>query len=137
MLQGHHDGAREKLTQSEAVLHEPGVERAPFMNEFVRPWLALFAYVSDDVDAARATAAETVRIGRARGSRWDESLGEWLLSRVAHRQDNNDDARAHQEASRALSSAPRLPFPLGRSLLGLADLAREGGDLHQTWELAH
>jgi DNA-binding CsgD family transcriptional regulator len=46
--------------------------------------------------------------------------------------------RAHLEASRALSSDPRLPFPLGRSLLGLAEQAKkEDEDLERAWELAH
>lgn len=137
ILQGDHDRARDRLSEAEAVLQGPGLERGPYGNEFVRPWLALSAYASDDLTAARATAAENVRIGRGRGSRWDESLGQWLLGMVALGQNNIDDARAHLEASRALSSAPRFPFPLGRSLLGLAELAREGEDLHQAWELAH
>jgi DNA-binding CsgD family transcriptional regulator len=77
-----------------------------------------------------------VRIGRGVGSRWDEANGEWLLGTLAHGQERHDDARAHLEASRALSTDPRLPWPLGRSLLGLAELAREE-DLEDAWELAH
>jgi DNA-binding CsgD family transcriptional regulator len=104
---------------------------------FVRPWLALSAYASGDLVTARATAAEIVRIGRRRGSLWDESIGEWLLGVLAHGQGCHDVARAHLEASRALSTDPRLPFPLGRSLLGLAELAQEDVDLDEAWELAH
>ena len=104
---------------------------------WVRHWLALSAYASGDLETARATAAEIVRIGRGGGSRWDESIGEWLLGVLAHGQGRHDDARAHLEASRALSTDPRLPFPLGRSLLGLAELAREDEDLDEAWELAH
>jgi DNA-binding CsgD family transcriptional regulator len=78
-----------------------------------------------------------VRIGRGGGSRLDEAIGEWLLGMVARSQKRNDDARAHLEASRALSTDPRLPHTLGRSLLGLADLARENEDLEEAWELAH
>jgi len=133
ILQGDHDRAQDWLSKAQAV---PGLERSPYGDEFLRPWLALSAYASGDLKAARATAATMVRLGRDRGSRWDESLGEWLLGLVAHGQDNNDDARAHLEASRALSTDPRLPFPLGRSLLGLAELAKEAEDLHQAWELA-
>ena len=104
---------------------------------WVRHWLALSAYASGDLEAARATAAEIVRIGRGGGSRWDEAIGEWLLGVLAHGQERHDDARAHLEASRALSTDPRLPFPLGRSLLGLAELAEEDEDLDEAWELAH
>ncbi len=71
------------------------------------------------------------------GSRWDESIGEWLLGVLAYGQQRHDDARAHLAASRALSNDPRLPFPLGRSLLGLAELAREDEELGMAWELAH
>jgi DNA-binding CsgD family transcriptional regulator len=78
-----------------------------------------------------------VRIGRGSGNRWDEAVGEWLLGELAHGQQRPDDARAHLEASRALSTDPRLPFPLGRSLLGLAQLAKEVEDVEHAWELAH
>ena len=53
--------------------------------------------------------------------------GCWACSHTASRR--HDDARAHLEASRALSTDPRLPLPLGRSLLGLAELAKEDEDL--------
>ncbi|MDQ3710016.1 MAG: helix-turn-helix transcriptional regulator, partial [Actinomycetota bacterium] len=43
----------------------------------------------------------------------------------------------HLEVSRALSTDPRLPHTLGRSLLGLAGLTREDEDLEAAWELAH
>jgi DNA-binding CsgD family transcriptional regulator len=82
-------------------------------------------------------AAEIVRIGRGGGSRLDESVGEWLLGVLAHGQQRYDDARAHLEAGRALSTDPRLPQTLGRSLLDLAELAEEDEDLEEAWELAH
>jgi len=105
---------------------------------WLRPWLALSAYASGDLESARATAAEIVRIGRASGSRWDEPIGEWLLGVLAHRQQRDDEARAHLEVSRTLSTDLRLPFPLGRSLLGLAELADEKDeDLAKASELAH
>ncbi len=104
---------------------------------FLRPWLALSAYASRDLETARATAAEIVRIGRRRGSRWDESIGEWLLGVLAHGQGCHDEARAHLETSRAVSTDRRLPFPLGRSSLGLAELARQDENLEEAWELAH
>ncbi len=104
---------------------------------WVRHWLGLSAYASGDLEAALATAEEIVRIGRGGGNRVDEALGEWLLSVVARSQKRHDDARAHLAASRALSTDPRLPHTLGRSLLGLAELARENEDLEEAWELAH
>jgi DNA-binding CsgD family transcriptional regulator len=102
-----------------------------------RHWLGLSAYAAGDLDAARATAEEIVRIGRGGGSRLDEAIGEWLLGMVARSQERHDDARAHLEASRALSTDPRLPHTLGRSLLGLAELATEQEHLEEAWELAH
>ena len=72
-----------------------------------------------------------------RGSRWDEAIGEWLLGVLAHGHGRNAEAGAHLEAGRALSTDPRLPFTLGRSSLGLADLAEEGEDPDKAWELAH
>ena len=137
MLQGDHARAQGWLSKAQTVLGRPGLEGAPYGHEFLRPWLALSAYASGDLETTRATAAEIVRIGGGRGSRWDESLGEWLLGLVALGQNNNDDARAHLEASRTLATDTRLPFPLGRSLLGLAELARHDGDLEKGCELAH
>jgi DNA-binding CsgD family transcriptional regulator len=105
---------------------------------WLRHWLALSAYASGDLEAARATAEEVVRIGRGGGSRLDEAIGEWLLGMVAQSQQRHDDARGHLEASRAVSTDPRVPHTLGRSLLGLAELARDDKDgLDEAWELAH
>jgi hypothetical protein len=56
---------------------------------------------------------------------------------LAHADERDDEARAHLEASRALSADPRLPFPLGRSSLGLAESAKEDEDLENARELAH
>jgi predicted ATPase/DNA-binding CsgD family transcriptional regulator len=136
VLQGDHGQAQDWLSRAQAVLRRPGLEGTE-NDMFVRPWIALSAYASRDLETARVTAAEIVRIGRRRGSRWDESVGEWLLGVVAHGQGRHDDARAHLEASRALSTNPRFPFPLGRSSLGLSELAREDEDLEEAWELAH
>jgi predicted ATPase/DNA-binding CsgD family transcriptional regulator len=136
VLQGAHGQAQDWLSKAQAVLRRPGLEGTEY-DMLVRPWVALSAYASGDMETARATAAEIVRIGRRRGSRWDESIGEWLLGVLAHDQERHDDARAHLETSRALSTDTRLPWPLGRSLLGLAELAEEDEDLEEAWELAH
>jgi predicted ATPase/DNA-binding CsgD family transcriptional regulator len=137
VLQGYHGQAQDWLSRAQAVLRARALGGSQY-EVWVRPWLALSAYVSGDLETARATAAEIVRIGRGGGSRWDEAIGEWLLGVLAHGQQHNDQARAHLEASRALSTGPRLPFTLGRSLLGLAELAKkEDEDLGTAWELAH
>jgi predicted ATPase/DNA-binding CsgD family transcriptional regulator len=136
VLQGNHDQAQDWLSRAQAVLARPGLEGTEY-DMFVRPWLALSAYASRDLQTARATAAEIVRIGRRRGSRWDEAIGEWLLGVLAHGHGRNAEAGAHLEASRALSTDPRLPFTLGRSSLGLAELASQDEDLEDAWELAH
>jgi predicted ATPase/DNA-binding CsgD family transcriptional regulator len=136
LLQGDHGQAQDWLSRAQAVIARPGMEGTEY-DMFVRPWLALSAYAARDLQTARATAAEIVRLGRRRGNRWDESIGEWLLGVLAQGQGRHDEARAHLEASRALSTDPRLPFPQGRSLLGLAELAREEEDLDEAWDLAH
>jgi predicted ATPase/DNA-binding CsgD family transcriptional regulator len=136
VLQGDHRRAQEWLSRAQAVLRSRALEGSQYDLAF-RHWLALSAYASGDLETARATAAEIVRTGRGGGSRWDESVGEWLLGVLAHGQQRYDDARAHFQASRALSTDPRLPWPLGRSLLGLAELAEEDEDLEGAWELAH
>lgn len=136
ILQGDHDRAQEWLSRAQTVLRSRALEGSQY-DLALRHWLALSAYASGDLDTARAAAAQIVRIGRGGGSRLDESIGEWLLGVLAHDQGRHDDARAHLEASRALSTDPRLPWPLGRSLLGLAELAEADEDHEEAWELAH
>ncbi len=136
VLQGDHGRARDWLSRAQAVLRRRALEGSQY-DLALRHWLALSAYASGDLETARTTAAEIVRIGRGGGSRWDQSVGEWLLGVLAHGQERHEEARAHLEASRALSTDPRLPWPLGRSLLGLAELAEEDEDLGTAWELAH
>ena len=136
VLQGDHRQARDQLARARAVLRERGLEGSHYQM-WLRPWLALSAEASGDLETARGTAAEMVRIGRRSGDRWEEAFGSWLLGALAHRQQRHEDARTHLEASRALSSDPRLPLPLGRSTLGLAVLAEQDGDLDTAWELAH
>ncbi len=134
VLQGDHGQAQDWLSKAQAVLRPGGLTH---YGMWLRHWLALSAYASGDLDTARATAEEIVRIGRAGGSRMDEAMGEWLLGMIAQCQNSHDDARAHLEASRVLSTDPRLPHTLGRSLLGLASLARQDEDVEKAWELAH
>jgi predicted ATPase/DNA-binding CsgD family transcriptional regulator len=135
VLQGDHMHAQDWLSEARAALRPRGLETHVGM--WWRHWLSLWAYASGDLEAARAAAEEIVRIGRGGGSRLDEALGDWLLGMVARSHQHNDDARAHLEASRALSTDPRLPHTLGRSLLGLAELATDDEDLEKAWELAH
>ena len=136
VLQGDHIRAQDWLSEAQAALR-PRALAGTHYGMWSRHWLGLSAYTSGDLEAARATAEEIVRIGRGGGSRLDEAIGEWLLGMVARSQERHDDARSHLEASRAVSTDPRLPHTLGRSLLGLAELARENDDLDEAWELAH
>ncbi len=136
VLQGDHGRAQEWLSEAQAALRSQALEGTHF-GMWSRHWLGLSACASGDLEAARATAEEIVRIGRGGGSRVDEAIGEWLLGMVARSEERRDDARAHLESSRALSTDPRLPQTLGRSLLGLAELAEEDEDLEVAWELAH
>ncbi len=135
VLQSDHVRAQEWLSEAQAALRPRALEGTHY-GMWSRHCLALSAYASGDLEAARATAEEVVRIGRGGGSRLDEAIGEWLLGMVARSQERHDDARAHLEASRALSD-PRLPHTLGRSLLGLAELAQDDQDLDEAWKLAH
>lgn len=136
VLQGDHIRAQDWLCEAQAALGPRALEGTHY-GMWSRHWRGLSAYASGDLEAARATAEEIVRIGRGGGSRLDEAIGEWLLGMVARSQERHDDARAHLEASRALSTDPRVPHTLGRSLLGLAELATEQEDLEEAWELAH
>ena len=135
-LQGDLGQAQDWLSKAQAVLRTHGLEGTQY-EMFLRPWLALSAYVSGDLETARAAADGVLRIGRGGGSRLDEAIGEWLLGVLAHVEERHDDARAHLTAGRALSIDPRIPLPLGRSLLGLAELAEEDADVDEAWELAH
>ena len=135
VLQGDHVRAHGWLSEAQAALRPRALETHYGM--WLRHWLSLSAYASGDGEAARITAEEIVQIGRGRGSRVDEAIGEWLLGMIARSQGRHGDARAHLEASRELSTDPQLPQTLGRSLLGLVDLAREDDDLDEAWELAH
>ena len=136
VLQGEHGQAQGWLSTAQAVLSARALGGSQH-EMWLRPWLALSAYASGDLATARAIATEIVRIARGCGSRCDEANGEWLLGTIAHRQEDHDDARAHLEASCALSTDPRLPWSLGRSLLGLAELAKAEEDLEDAWKLAH
>lgn len=136
VLQGDHIRAQDSLSEAQAALRPRALEGTHY-GMWARHWLALSTYASGDLEAARARAEEIVRIGRGGGSRLDEAIGEWLLGMVARSQQRHDDARAHLEATRALSTDPRLPHTLGRSLLGLAELARQNDDLEDAWKLAH
>ena len=136
LLQGDHVQAQGWLSEAQAALRPRGLEATHYAM-WVRHWLALSAYAVGDLTTASATAEEIVRIGRAGGSHPDEAIGEWLLGVVARSQERNDEARAHLQTSRALSSDPPLPHTLGRSLLGLAELASESEELEEAWGLAH
>jgi len=137
ILRGDNGRAQDWLSQAQEVLRRPSREGNLYRDEFLRPWLALSAYASGNLESAHATAVTIVQIARGWGSRWNESLGEWLLALVELARDDYEQARPHLEACRALSTSPRLPFPLGRSLLGLAELARKDEDFAEAWELAH
>ena len=117
VLQGDHGQAQDWLSEAQAVLRRHGLEGTQY-EMCVRPWLALSAYASGDLETARATAEEIVRIGRGGGSRWGESIGEWLLGVLAQSQERHDDARAHLEAGRALSTDPRIPLHAGPVVAG-------------------
>ena len=55
--------AQDWLSRAQAVLRTTALEGTEY-DMFVRPWLALSAYASRDLETAQTTAAEIVRIGR-------------------------------------------------------------------------
>jgi predicted ATPase/DNA-binding CsgD family transcriptional regulator len=136
VLQGDHDQAGERLAAAQDLLRSHALEGGMF-DVWLQPWLALSAYVFGELTGARVAAETMARRGRERHNRRDEATGEWLLGMLAQVEERHVDARTHLEASRALSTDPNLPLPLGRSLLGLAQLAEHDGDLDDAWELAH
>lgn len=136
VLQGDQPSARSRLVQAQTALRSQRIEGTHY-GMWLRHWQFLSAHAAGEAQAARATAEEIVRIGRAGGSRLDEAIGEWLLGLGAQGQAHDSVAREHLEASRELSTGPRLPHTLGRSLLGLAELAAQDDDLDRAWELAH
>jgi predicted ATPase/DNA-binding CsgD family transcriptional regulator len=136
VLQGDHIRAQDYLCEATATLRPRALEGTHY-GMWMRHWLCVSAYASGDLEAARAGAERIVRIARGGGSCLDEAIGEWLLGIVAHAEECHDEAREHLEASRALSTDPRLPHTQGRSLLGLAELARENESFEEARELAH
>jgi predicted ATPase/DNA-binding CsgD family transcriptional regulator len=136
VLHGEHAEAQGWLSEAQAALGPRALDGTHYAM-WVRHWLALSAYATGDLEAARCTAEEIVRIGRGGGSRLDEAVGEWLLGLVAQREGRDDAARAHLEVSRSRSTDPTLPHTLGRSLLGLAELAQAHEELEEAWDLAH
>jgi hypothetical protein len=136
VLQGDRDSAQDHLSEGHAVMQRNGL-RETSQDLYVCEWLALSACASGDLETARAEAESKVRVGRGGGSRRHEAVGEWLLGVAAQVEERHGQARTHLEASRTLSTDPRVPLPLGRSLLGLAQLAVQHGDLDKPWELAH
>ena len=82
--------------EAQAVLRRPGLEGTEY-DMFVRPWLALSAYASRDLQTARATAAEIVRLGR----RSRQPLGR------GHRRVAAGRARTRPRAPRRSASTPR------------------------------
>ena len=136
VLQGDQVQAHERLSEAQHVLRSRSLEGTVF-GMSVRHWQALAFYAVGDLASARSTAAEIVRTGRDRGGRWDEAFGEWLLGVLAQVDECYDEARTHLEASRTLSTEPRIPFPFGRASLGLAELAKVDDHLEDAWDLAH
>ena len=136
VLQGDHDTAQDHLSEGHAVMRRHGLSETAH-DLFVCEWLALSACASGDLETARAEAGSKVRVGRGGGSRRHQAMGEWLLGVAAQVEERQGQAREHLEACRSLSTDPRIPLPLGRSLLGLAQLAEQHGDLDTAWELAH
>ena len=136
VLQGRYRTAKGLLSEAQEQLRQGGLDRTQFAGAMLQ-WLALCAHASEDQVTARTTAGTLVDLGRERGNRWDEAVGEWLLGLIAHREARHVEARTHLERSLARSNDPPLPLPRGRASLGLAELARMRGDHEDAWRLAH
>ena len=136
LLQGDLGAAAEHLSSASTVVRRQGLERSQYDVHLQRQ-LALLAHARGDLTTARRSAEKILEFGLAGGNRWCEALGEWHLGMIGLTEGRHDDALEHLLAGRASSTDPRFPLPLGRSLLGLAELARHDDDLEEAWELAH
>jgi DNA-binding CsgD family transcriptional regulator len=139
VLQGDTEEAVDHLLRAQEVLQEHSPEGSQQYDSVLRPWQAFAAYASGDRDLARTSAEDLRNMGRAVNNRWVEAMGELLLGSVARLDGSpaaRDEARERWKRCRELSTDPRFPSQLGRSLLGLAELAAED-DFDEAWELAH
>ena len=136
LLQGDEPSTREHLARAQTVVGSRGLTGTVF-DMLVRQWVAVAAYQFGDLAEAQQAAETTRAAARDRGSRWYEAGGEWLLGVVALLEERRGDAVEHLQRCRERSTEPRYPFWLGRSLLGLAHLARLEEDQGRAWELAH
>jgi predicted ATPase/DNA-binding CsgD family transcriptional regulator len=136
VLQGDSAAATGHLSRAQEILQEHSPGGSQQHDSVLRPWQAFAAYASGDLDLARTSAERLRDLGRAADNRWVEAMGELLLGSVAHLDGSADEARECWQRCRELATDPRFPSQLGRSLLGLAELAAED-DFDEAWELAH
>ena len=136
LLQGDLGVAAQHLAAARAVVRRHSLENSPY-DIYLQQRIAQLEHAQGDLAAARRSAESVLEFGHAGGNRWCEALGEWQLGTVALTEGRHDDAHEHLRAGRALSTHPRIPLPLGRSLFGLAELATQEDDLEEAWELAH
>lgn len=136
LLEGDHARARELFSEAGEVLRSHGLEGTLY-GFLGCEFPALLGYASGDLGSGQEAARWAVEVGRAGGGRHAEALGEWLLGVMDLAAGVVADARGHLEASRQLSTDPRIPLPYGRCLLGLASLARDEQNTEEAWELAH
>ena len=99
-------------------------------------WSAFAAYRFDD-PAAATTARTAWLMADDTGSGWDRTAADWLQGTVALRRGHLDDAS--ESFNRALDDTrdSSWPFTLARAELGLAQVARDSGELDRAWEHAH
>ena len=139
VLQGDSAAATGHLSRAQEILQEHSPEGSQQYDSVLRTWQAFAAYASGDLHLARTSAERLRNLGRAADNRWVEAMGELLLGSVARLDGSpaaRDEARERWKRCRELSTDPRFPSQLGRSLLGLAELAAED-DFDEAWELAH
>ncbi len=136
VVQGEYARAQELLSKARSVLRRRGLAGGQYEASLL-PWEALLAYAAGETRAAHTAASETVQLGRDGASHWVDAMGEWLLGEVARVEGRLADARTHWEVSRQRARHSGLRFQLGRSQLGLADLARRDDGFDAAWELVH
>jgi predicted ATPase/DNA-binding CsgD family transcriptional regulator len=109
----------------------------PGFEMVVRSRLALVEHRFGHTDRARHGARAALQAAQEAGARADHLGAEWLLGVLALQTGDHAAAEAHLTRARDLAREPRYPSELGRSLLGLAHLRRDQGELDEAWELAH
>jgi predicted ATPase/DNA-binding CsgD family transcriptional regulator len=132
-LSGNTGAARQQFTEAGKLLRARNLIPSSF-ELFLGRWSAFAALQSGEVREARRAGEALVESAHEREAGLYEASAELVLGFSALAEQQLDDAHQHLERCQQLSVEPRVPFSLGRALVGLACL---DDDAPQAWELAY